>query len=480
MASSRSWLARLELSPDDMRTLGYRAVDLLVDHWRHIEQKKPVSRATRAEMDALLFEPIPQDPVDALKVLEHVVARVLPNSDLLTHPRFFAFCPSPSNFVSTVADFLATGYNIFSGGWIGSPGAAEVELLTINWLLELFGLPIKEGGGLYTSGGSVANLTALVAARTLKLGEDFSRGVLYLSDQTHSSNHRAAKVIGLKREQIRILPTNEAFEMDFEALATAVQEDRALGRHPFCVIATAGTTNTGSVDPLESIGKLCRQENLWMHVDGAYGGAARLSTRSQEQARFRGIELANSITIDPHKWLFQPYEIGCLLVRDAHFLTDTFRQSPEYLRDARGSGGEINFFDHGVQLTRGFRALKFYMSLKTFGLNAFREAVTHGIVLAEATEAFLRARPHWEVVSPATLGVINYRYRPTDPSVDEAGLNALNQALSTAIIDARVAMVATTVLREQVVLRMCIVNPRTTFEDIRQTIEFMEETAKTL
>ena len=466
----------LDLSPEEMRSLGYRAVDLLVEHFTTLPEQRPTAIASREEMDELLMEPAPEHGRDAGHVLAQVSEQVFPNCDRITHPRFFAFCPSPSNFVSTIGDFLATGFNVFAGGWITSPAAAEIEIVTINWLLDLFGLPLKEGGGLYTSGGSVANLTGMATARKIKLQEKLDGATLYLSDQTHSSNQRAAKVLGFREEQIRIVPTDGQFRMDMASLAAMVERDRRDGRRPFCVIATAGTTNTGSVDPLEDIAEFCERQDLWMHVDGAYGGAAILTEHGK--TALKGIEKAHSITVDPHKWLFQPYEIGCILVREHAWLRTTFSQQPEYLRDTQGSSEEINFYDHGVQLTRRFRALKFYMSIKTFGLASFREAVQLGIDAAIATQALLEGRPNWEIISPATLGVINFRYHPAKRDLTARQLDRLNEELSRMVIESGHAMLTTTILKGKVVLRMCLVNPRIVFErDIEPTIRVLEEFA---
>lgn len=468
--------ASLTLSKDEMRTLGYRAVDLLVEHFSSIPDRSPVATANRAEMDALLMEPVPETGAAADDVLAQVTEKVFPNCDLLTHPRFFSFVPSPSNYVAALGDFLASGFNVFAGGWVTSPAAVEVELVTINWLLNLFGLPEKEGGGLFTSGGSVANLTGLAAARRIKLREKIDGAILYLSDQAHSSNIRAAKLLGFQPDQIRIVPSDADFAMDMEALRTMFAEDVAKNLQPFCVLATAGTTNTGTVDPLEEIAHFCRVEDLWMHVDAAYGGAAILTESGA--AALKGIERAHSITIDPHKWLFQPYEIGCVLVREHAWLKATFSQAPEYLRDIQGSSEEINMYDHGVQLTRGFRALKFYMALKTFGLDAFREAVQIGLDTAERTEALLRERAQWEIVSPATLGVVAYRYRPAGGEWSDDAIDALNEHLSKAIVASGHAMLVTTVLKDKVVLRMCLINPRVDFErDVVSTIDALEEIA---
>ena len=235
------------------------------------------------------------------------------------------------------------------------------------------------------------------------------------------------------------------------------------------------TTNTGTVDPLEEIAAICKKENLWMHVDGAYGGAAILSEKGSQY--LKGIEKADSLTVDPHKWFFQPYEIGCLLVKDHKWLSKTFSEKPVYLRDIEGNESEINFYDHGIQLTRRFRALKFYMSVKTFGLNAFKDAIQYSITLTEDLEDILRESPKWEVISPATLAVINFRCNPMNYNLSEEELGKLNQHISKQIITSRNAVLVTTILLDQIVLRMCLINPRTTLDDVKETLELCENYA---
>ncbi|MEP0481561.1 MAG: pyridoxal-dependent decarboxylase, partial [Nonlabens sp.] len=278
-----------------------------------------------------------------------------------------------------------------------------------------------------------------------------------------------------KKEQIRIIPTDGEFKMALNKLKNAISKDRLSGLQPFCIIASAGTTNTGTVDPLEEIGAICKKEKLWFHIDGAYGGAAMLSQKGSKA--LKGIEKADSLTIDPHKWLYQPYEMGCLLVRKSKWLHDTFVEKPEYLRDIEGNTSEINFYDHGIQLTRRFRALKFYMSLKTFGLEAFRKAVSYNINIAEDVETMLRKSSKWEVVSPATLAIINFRYNPIDLDLNDAQIDALNQEISKRIIESKESLLVTTVLNNQVVLRMCLINPRTTMDHIMETFTACEKFA---
>lgn len=469
-------IARLELSEKEMRDYGYKVVDAIVEHHLNQHKKKPVAQASREEMDSLLREHAPEAPTAANEVFDTVMEKVMPFTNIMSHPKFYSFVPGPSNYVSAMADALATGFNVFSGGWAASPAAAELEIVTINWLLSLYGFPKKRGGGIFTSGGSMANLTALITARNIKCGDDFSKAVIYLSDQAHSSNIKAIRVMGFRKEQIRLIPTDLEFKFAINKLKNAINKDRLAGWKPFCLLASAGTTNTGTVDQLTELAAIAKAEDLWFHIDGAYGGAAILAKNGKQL--LKGVEKADSLTVDPHKWFYQPYEMGCLLVRNHKWLSGTFTEVPEYLKDVEGNSSEINFYDHGIQLTRRFRALKFYMSIKTFGLKAFREAVQYNFDLCEKVESILRKSKKWEVVSPATLAVINFRYNPIDQNLSELELDALNSKISEGVVDSREAMLVTTILNGQTVLRMCLINPRTTLADVEETIALCEKMAE--
>ncbi|NCT16507.1 MAG: aminotransferase class V-fold PLP-dependent enzyme, partial [Flavobacteriales bacterium] len=426
-----------------MQDYGYKVVDAIVAHFDTQNEKFPVATASRTEMDVLFQQDAPEHPSNATEVLNFVLENVMTKSNIVTHPKSYSFVPGPSNYISAMSDTLATGFNIFSGGWAASPAAAELEIVTMNWLLKLFGLPIKKGGGIFTSGGSMANLTALVTARNIKCGQDFSKAVIYLSDQAHSSNIKAIHILGFKKEQIRMIPTDMEFKFSVNKLKNAIAKDTLEGLQPFCLIASSGTTNTGTVDPLNELAAICKKEKLWFHIDAAYGGAAILAKNGKKV--LQGIEKADSITVDPHKWFFQPYEIGCLLVRNHKWLSGTFTEKPEYLRDIEGNESEINFYDHGIELTRRFRALKFYMSIKTFGLKAFRKAIDYNIYLAEQVEDSLRKSDKWEVVSPANLAIINFRYNPIAENWTEKQLDKINQKISKKVVASREALLVTTI-----------------------------------
>jgi aromatic-L-amino-acid decarboxylase len=460
----------LTLSPDEMRALGYRVIDMLVEHFETLPEKRVTRKADRASMEARLREDLPEGGTDPLALLDQVVRDVFENVMHLDHPRFFAFVPSPSNFVGVMAEALAAGFDVFAGTWLEASGPAQIELVTIDWLRAACGLPAS-AGGLFVSGGSMANITALVVARHAALGDRTEGATVYTSDQAHSSVERGLWVLGFHEDQLHRVPSDDQFHLDLPDLRRAVEADRAAGRVPFCIVANAGTTNTGAVDPLPKLADYCEREGLWLHVDGAYGAAAALCERGR--AALEGLGRADSLSLDPHKWLFQPYEIGCVLVRDERWLRETFHILPEYLADIEGQAGEVNFCDRGIQLTRSFRALKLWMSLKTLGRAGFEAALNRGFELAELAEAALRETHDWEVVTPAQMGVLTFRCAPH--SLPEEALNRLNHELIDATIQDGFAMLSSTVLRGATVLRMCTINPRATEVDVRETFRRLDD-----
>lgn len=464
--------AKLQLDREEMRALGYLVVDTLVEHFDGLACRAAGRIGDRAALDALFREPPPEQGTDVRGLVRHLRDTVFGTMMHVDHPRFFAFVPSPSNFVGAMADALVSGFNPFVGTWFGGSGPAEIELVTVDWLRQLCGFP-ETAGGLFLSGGSMANLTALAVARHGLPDGDISRAVIYYSDQTHSSIDRALSVLGFAPAQVRRLPCDERFRLPLGALERELASDRALGHVPFCIVANVGTTNTGAVDPLPELAALCRRERIWLHGDGAYGAAAVLC--EQWRGLLDGLSDLDSLSLDPHKWLFQPFEIACVLVRESRLLKDAFRILPEYLRDAHRLREEVNFCDHGIQLTRGFRALKLWLSLKAFGLEAFRQAVAWGFHLAELAEARLRESPVWEIVSPAQMGIVAFRYATGNRSPEAR--DAINQQLAADITASGFAVIASTTLRGRITLRLCTINPRTTEDDIRETIARLEALA---
>jgi aromatic-L-amino-acid/L-tryptophan decarboxylase len=430
----------LSLPPEEMRRLGYRVVDRIVEHLGELSELPPIRVGDAAELRAALGGPPPEAPGDPDVALDTLFEQVLPFVQLPDHPRFFARIGSPSNYVSVLADLAAAGYNVFTGSWTGGSGPSTVELVVLDWLREWCGMP--EGTeGVLVSGGSVATLVALAAARTAQ----GPAAVVHVTPESHASIARAARVLAL---EVRTLTALSA-----EALAGV--------EAPGIVAATAGTTSTGAVDPLAELADVCAERGLWLHVDGAYGAPAVLCEAGR--AVLGGLDRAESLVLDPHKWLFQPYESGCVLVRDGALLERTFSLSGAYLRDTLG--GEVNFRDRSVQLTRGGRALKLWLSVRVFGLAAFRDAIAHGIALAEHAEALLRERPGWEVVTPAQLAIVCFR---------RDGDDERQTAIAAAMTADGFAAPSTTEIEGRVVLRLCTINPRTTRDDIEATVERME------
>jgi glutamate/tyrosine decarboxylase-like PLP-dependent enzyme len=449
----------LELPPDEMRRLGYRAVDRIVDHLEGIRTLPPIRLVEPGEL-AFLRAPCPEEPGEPLAELDAVFDDVLSAGAEMTHPRLFARVPGPSNYVSAVGQFAATGLNAFSASWLSGAGPTAIELTVLDWLRDWLGLPPGTEGTL-TTGGSLGHLTALAAAASAR-GADRPRATGYVSDQTHATVERAWRVLGFDPAHLRVLPSDRRQRLPVEAVAAAISSDREAGLEPFCLVATSGTTSTGAVDPLPELADLAAAEGLWLHVDGAYGAVAALCEEGRRV--LAGLERADSIALDPHKWLFQPYELGAVLVRRPGALEGAFGLDGDYLRDS--AAGDVQLRNRGVELTRGARAVRLWLSLRVFGLRAFREAIAHGIALAEHAERFLRSRPGWEVLSPAQLAVVCFA--PLEGDVDDL--------LARALADGYAAP-SSTVVGGRVALRLCTINPRTTVEEIEETILRLERLA---
>jgi glutamate/tyrosine decarboxylase-like PLP-dependent enzyme len=443
----------LALDAVTMRDLGYWVVDRVVEHFERLPDQPAIVTAAPGDLAAALGGPPPLeggDPLAAMETLVNVALAAMQHGD---HPRYFARVPGPSSYPAVLGDWLATGFNAIASSWTGGSGVSAVELVTLDWLRGLLGLP--EGvEGLMTSGGSLANLTALAAARAA-----CGPGVCYLSDQTHASVARALSVLGFPPGDVRVLPTGDDLRLAPADLSAALAADRSAGRRPGVVVATAGTTNTGAVDPLDELADLCRAERLWLHVDGAYGAAAALCDEGRRL--LAGLGRADSLVVDPHKWLFQPYDLGCVFVRRPGVLAAAFRMTPEYLADATG-GGEVDLRDRGPELTRRGRALKLWLTLKVYGARRLGAAVARGVASAEHAQRLVAADPAWQVVTPAQLAVVTFAPR--------AGGDDTCRTLAARVARDGIAAVTSTRLHGRPVLRLCTVNPRTTPADLAATL----------
>ncbi|MCZ6508567.1 MAG: aminotransferase class V-fold PLP-dependent enzyme, partial [Acidobacteria bacterium] len=312
-----------------MREIGYRAVDRIVDHLAGLSEQRVARRATAAELAAMVDEVLPRQGRGADDTLRFFFDRVVPGMTHVNHPRFHAYVPAPGSFYGTIGEILAAGTNPFVGSWLGGATVSSLELTVLRWIAEAVGYDAS-AAGLFTSGGSLANLIALASARQ-RFGAATANDVLYFSEQGHQSVEKAARILGYDDSSVRRLAVDESFRLDVDALERTIAGDRRRNRRPTLVCANAGTTNTGAVDPLTEIAEVCRREGLWFHVDAAYGGFAAISKAGRR--RLEGMQLADSLTLDPHKWLSAPMGTGCVLVKDRESLEGAFRAEADYLKD---------------------------------------------------------------------------------------------------------------------------------------------------
>ena len=459
----------LQMAPELMLDLARKAAEILVERTEHLPGEDAWEGDFRQGLEEQLLENPPENGRPAAEVLEQVAREVLPFATRLDHPRCFAFIPSSPTWPSVLADFIAAGYNINTVTWLVASGPSQLELAVIDWFRRWLDYP-QSAGGLFTSGGAAASLDALVAAR--EAAGHPERATVYMSDQSHSVLSRAAMIIGVRPESIRMIPSDTRTRLDMQALARAVTEDRAAGLHPIAVCANAGAASTGAIDPLEAMADFCEAEGIWLHVDAAYGGFAIVTERGK--ALLRGIERADSIGLDAHKWFFQPYEAGCLLVKDGRTLERVFELHHDVLQDTIWGADHPNFADRGLQLSRSFRALKVWMSVQTFGLGAFRRAVLQGMELTDRAEEYVRESPTLELLAPVSLGIVCFRVNPTDTALDEKALEQINRTVLARVFWEDRALISSTLVGKMFSLRLCILNHTTTWDDVRETLEATE------
>ena len=465
----------LDLDPQAMREAGYRVIDYLVDRIAGLRASPLGQELRREETEALLREPLPENPTEFEDVFAKFCRDVAPNTIPLDHPRFFAFIPSAPSFISILGDMLTAGTNVFAGTWFESSGPSQVEILVVDWFKQMLGLP-PGVSGLMVSGGSVANLIALAVARRAVLNEQADKAVVYFSAQAHAAIDRGLHILGIREAQWRRVPTDAEYRMLPDALEGLISQDLRAGLRPWAVVASAGTTSTGSVDPLDEIACVAHAHSAWFHVDAAYGGFAALTERGREI--LRGIEQADSVVLDPHKWFYCPIEAGCVLVREGRWMRETFRILPDYMRDVAREDQEVNFCDYGLQLTRSFRALKIWMAVKTYGAARLRAVMDQCLDLTAYAAQLFAQSPRFEIVTSPSLGVFTFRYVPSrlpESSEPEVYLNQLNDALTTRIIASRRLMLSSTRLEGRQVLRLCILNHRTRRQDVRAARDIILE-----
>ena len=458
----------LRMTPEAMRRLADKATQALIDRLEGLSDGRPWDGDFREVLEDKLGTPPPERGRPAEEVLEQALRDVLPYAARLDHPRFFGFVPSATTWPGVVAEYVAAGFNINSCTWLVSSGTSQLELVVVDWIRGWIGYP-ETGGGLLTSGGSAASVEALVTAR--EAAGHPERPAVYMSDQSHSALKRAALVAGVRRENIRLVPSDDAFRIDLAGLRQCIADDRAIGLQPVAVCANAGSPGTGAIDPLVPLADLCASEGIWLHADAAYGGFALVTSEGKDL--LAGIERADSVGIDAHKWFFQPYETGALVVKNVAHLEDAFAIGHDVLQDTVWGANHPNFADRGLQLSRAPRALKIWMSVQTFGMAGFRAAVQEGLDLARRAEAYIEASPVLELMTPVSLGIVCFRVnaggRHDERSLDEVNRNVLAQVFWDEL-----AFFSSTSLKGVFSLRMCIENHTTTWEDVRKTLDLVE------
>jgi aromatic-L-amino-acid decarboxylase len=460
----------LEPSPKEMRALGAAASEFVV---RFVEGQPNATTDLEGavELARALREPLPAAG-DDFDVVLPTIARGAEKAFNTTGPGYLAFIPGGGLYAAAVADFLADGLNRFVNVWNAAPIFAQIEATVLRWLGDLFSLP-EEAGGILTSGGSMANFSAIVTARRTRLPENFLSGTLYVSDQAHASVAKAAILAGFPPANVRQVATGPDLAMDLDALRRMVKEDRAAGKAPFCVVGSAGTTNTGRIDPLDDLASLAAVEDLWFHVDAAYGGFFQMTERGRE--RFEGIVRADSITLDPHKGMFLPYGTGCLLVRDRSLLREAHQVEAHYLQDLAPEDEIPNFADYSPELSRDFRGLRVWLPLKLHGADAFREALDEKLDLAEWLYEELRATSRFELPWKPDLTVVPFRYQPSAGHAE-----AFNRRLLERINASKRVFLSSTIIGGRFVLRACILSFRTHRDRIEETAAIIREAAHLL
>ncbi|MBN1148547.1 MAG: aminotransferase class V-fold PLP-dependent enzyme [Anaerolineales bacterium] len=478
------------LDPEDwesMRTLAHRMVDDMFEYTMTLRQRPPWRHAP-AETKAHFNQPLPLDPQAPEEIYQEFLEHVLPYPVGNIHPRFWGWVFGNGTPLGALAEYLAASMNIGASGDLSYHSALYVEHQVLNWLKAMMGFPASASGVL-TSGCSAANLIGLAVARNTKAGFDLrSEGLgaahstmtLYASEQIHSSIQKAVELLGLGSQALRQAPVNDQFRIDLDSLEAAIDQDRDAGFRPFCVVGAAGTTNTGAIDDLEALADLCRAQQLWLHVDGAFGAWAVLV--AEEKHLVNGMERADSLALDLHKWMYMPYEIGCVLVRDEQAHREAFSLTPAYLAHGEGERGLTGrdlpwLTDYDFQLSKQSRGLKAWMSLKEHGVDKYARLIQQNIEQARYLGGLVQAAPELELAAPVTLNVVCFRY--VCPDLDAAAQDALNKRILVELQESGLAVLSGTTIRDKYVLHVAHTNHRSRKQDfdllVREVIRLGNE-----
>lgn len=468
----------LEPTAQEMRAMAERAVTSLID----FVEALPKAPASQPDGIAAALEELREAAPETGGRFGDILDRVVSAASLgfnTTGPGYLAYIPGGGLYAAALADFLAATFNRFVNVWEAAPAFAQIEQTVIGWFTDLFGYPAGSRG-ILTSGGSLSNFSAIVTARHTRLGgnEDLARGVVYVSEQAHASVAKAAVLAGVVPGNVRRVPCTPELRIDLEALEGLLTADRRAGLLPFCLVVSAGTTNTGAVDPISDASELARREALWLHVDGAYGGFFQLTERGRRL--FAGIERADSIALDPHKTMFLPYGVGCLLVREGARLREAHsveNAGGHYLQDLAAEDAIPNFSDYSPELSRDFRGLRVWLPIQLHGLGAFRVALDEKLDLARFLHEGLRGTPGFEVPWEPELTVVAFRRRFEGAS---DGGEELNRGLLKRINDSRRVFLSSTMIGDRFFIRACIVSHRTHRDRVEEALDIIREAAASL
>ena len=461
--------SRLSMSREEMFDLTNKVSEILVDHNLNIASQNAWDGEFSDGLARIFATDPPEDGRNIDEVLEQATQEIFPYSLNLAHPKCFGFVSSSPTWPSVIADFLTSGMNPNVCTWLVASGPSQIELTVIEWIRQWLGYP-DTAGGLLTSGTSAASVEAFVVAR--ESAQNPQHATVYMSDQTHQSLIRAARVIGIATDNIKKIPSDDNFAIDVNRLAETVAQDVKNGFQPVLISANAGTTSTGAIDSLEWIADFCESQNIWFHVDAAYGGFACIT--QQGKKILKGIERADSITLDAHKWLFQPYEVGCLIVKDLQNLESVYGMRSDVLQDTVWGKDHPNLANRGIQLSRTFRAFKIWMSVQSLGMKAFRDSVERCFKLAEKAQHYIKNNSSLQLLSPVVLSVVCFRFNPENANLSEAAIETVNRKILVRMFWENDAFMSSTIVDGKFSLRICIVNYTTTWKDVEETLDAIE------
>ena len=457
----------LEPSADEMRHLVDQAMQYIIAHIESLPDQPAANTEGGAELARSLREPLPEHGQAYSELLQTLFHTAIPRSFNCAGPGYLAYVPGGGIFHAAVADLISDAVNRYVGVWAASPGLAQLEANVVRWLCDIMGYP-PSAGGFLTTGGSLANFSAIFTARRERLPENFLSGTLYTSSQTHHSVQKAALLAGFPAHNVREIPTDEHFRIRPDALQQHIEADRQAGLTPFLILGNAGTTNTGAVDDLTVLADIARQQELWLHVDAAYGGFFMLTRRGR--ARLGGIERADSITLDPHKGLFLPFGTGSLLVREREALKRAHQgEAAAYLPGMQDDPDCVDFCQISPELSRDFRGLRVWLPLKLHGIQPFRQALDEKLDLAAWATAELKKIPGIEIVAEPQLSIVAFRLNR--PGLDTPTLNALNHTWLQAINARKRVLLTGTMLGDRFAVRICALCFRTHQDRLEMCLE---------